>query len=116
MSASSCDLGGSGADRPIDLGFAPHTGETPLRLKKFWHYLGFYVDQKLMFAEHIQYYSTKAPTTVMAMRVLGNSTSGLSPKNKRILYRACVVPIATYGHRLWSYKCWRSQETVQHAA
>ncbi|KAJ3511108.1 hypothetical protein NMY22_g15758 [Coprinellus aureogranulatus] len=94
----------SGADRPVDLGFAPHTGETPLRPKKFWRYLGFYFDQRLTFAEHIRYYSTKALTTVMAMRMLGNSTRGLSPKNKRILYRACVVPIATYGHRLWFYE------------
>ncbi|KAJ3499655.1 hypothetical protein NMY22_g19489 [Coprinellus aureogranulatus] len=94
----------SGADRPIDLGFAPHTSATPLRPKKFWRYLGFYFDQRLTFAEHIRYYSTKALTTVMAMRMLGNSTRGLSPKNKRILYRACVVPIATYGHRLWFYE------------
>ncbi|KAJ3510741.1 hypothetical protein NMY22_g15879 [Coprinellus aureogranulatus] len=94
----------SGADRPIDLGFAPHTGETPLRPKKFWRYLGFYFDQRLTFAEHIWYYSTKALTTVMAMRMLGNSTHGLLPKNKRILYRACVVLIATYRHRLWFYE------------
>ncbi|KAJ3518375.1 hypothetical protein NMY22_g13710 [Coprinellus aureogranulatus] len=94
----------SGADRPIDLGFAPHTGATPLRPKKFWRYLGFYFDQRLTFAEHIRYYSTKALTTVMAMRMLGNSTRGLSPRNKHILYRACVVPIATYGHRLWFYE------------
>ncbi|KAJ3537348.1 hypothetical protein NMY22_g5628 [Coprinellus aureogranulatus] len=40
----------------------------------------------------------------MAMRMLGNSTCGLSPKNKHILYRACVVSIATYGHRLWFYE------------
>ncbi|KAJ3502935.1 hypothetical protein NMY22_g18421 [Coprinellus aureogranulatus] len=48
----------SGADRPINLGFAPHTGATPLRPKKFWRYLGFYFDQRLTFAEHIRYYST----------------------------------------------------------
>ncbi|KAJ3533628.1 hypothetical protein NMY22_g7255 [Coprinellus aureogranulatus] len=36
--------------------------------------------------------------------MLGNSTCGLSPKNECILYRACVVPIAMYGHRLWFYK------------
>ncbi|KAJ3506303.1 hypothetical protein NMY22_g17294 [Coprinellus aureogranulatus] len=92
----------SGADRPIDLGFAPHTGATPLRPKKFWRYLGFYFDQRLTFAEHVRYYSTKALTTVMAMRMLGNSTRGLSPKNKRILYRG--------------QECWRSQGSVQHAA
>jgi len=40
----------------------------------------------------------------MAMRMLGNSSRGLTPQNKRILYRACVLPIATYGHRLWFYE------------
>jgi hypothetical protein len=40
-------------DRPINLGFAPFTDETPLRPKKFWHYLGFYFDRKLTFQEHI---------------------------------------------------------------
>jgi hypothetical protein len=38
--------------------------------------------------------------TVMAMRMLRNSPRGLTPQNKHILYRACVLPIATYGHRL----------------
>ncbi|KAJ3514282.1 hypothetical protein NMY22_g14791 [Coprinellus aureogranulatus] len=59
---------------------------------------------RLTFVEHIRYYSTKALTTVMAMRMLGNSTRGLLPKNKHILYRACVVLIAMYGHRLWFYE------------
>ncbi|KAJ3502826.1 hypothetical protein NMY22_g18454 [Coprinellus aureogranulatus] len=43
----------SSADRPIDLGFAPHMCTTTLRPKKFWHYLGFYFDQKLTFTEHM---------------------------------------------------------------
>ncbi|KAJ3519912.1 hypothetical protein NMY22_g12985 [Coprinellus aureogranulatus] len=94
----------TGTDRPIDLGFAPHTGTTPLRPKEFWRYLGFYLNQRLTFAEHIRYYSTKALTTVMAMRMLGNSTHRLSPKNKHILYHASVVLIATYRHRLWFYE------------
>ncbi|KAF4617968.1 hypothetical protein D9613_013028 [Agrocybe pediades] len=32
------------------------------------------------------------------------STRGLSPKEKRLLYRSCVLPIATYGYRLWFYE------------
>ncbi|RXW14341.1 hypothetical protein EST38_g11516 [Candolleomyces aberdarensis] len=94
----------TGSDRSLDLGYAPYTADNPLKPKTFWRYLGFYFDRKLTFKEHVRYYTTKALTTVMAMRMLGNSTRGLSPCNKRILYRACVVPIATYGHRLWYYE------------
>ncbi|KJA13753.1 hypothetical protein HYPSUDRAFT_209280 [Hypholoma sublateritium FD-334 SS-4] len=45
--------------------------------KVIWRYLGFYFDRKLLFNEH--------------------------PKERRLLYRSCVVPIATYGFRLWFY-------------
>jgi hypothetical protein len=93
----------TGWDRPIDLGFAPFTDETPLEPKQFWRYLDFF-DCKLTFQEHVRYYTTKSFTTVTAMRMLGNSARGLSPKNKRILYHACVLLIATYGHRLWYYE------------
>ena len=37
------------------------------------------------------------------MGMLGNSTRGLLPLQKRLLYWACVVPIATYGFRLWYF-------------
>src|SRR5262249_30079906 len=69
-----------------------------------WRYLGFYFDGGLNFREHVRYYSTKALTTVKAMTMLGNSTHGLLPKHKCLLYRSCVVPVATYGYRLWFHK------------
>ncbi|CAA7269042.1 unnamed protein product [Cyclocybe aegerita] len=87
----------------LDLGYAPHTGATPLKPKTYWRYLGFYFDRGLTFHEHVRYYTTKAFTTVQAMRMLRNSTRGLSPKQRRLLYRSCVVPIATYGYRLWYF-------------
>ncbi|CAA7270795.1 unnamed protein product [Cyclocybe aegerita] len=87
----------------LDLGYAPHTGATPLKPKTYWRYLGFYFDRGLTFHEHVHYYATKVFTTVQAMRMLGNSTRGLSPKQRRLLYRSCVVPIATYGYRLWYF-------------
>ncbi|KXN84520.1 hypothetical protein AN958_12398 [Leucoagaricus sp. SymC.cos] len=82
---------------PIDLGYAPYMGDSPLCPKTFWRYLGFYFDRQLTFREHVQYYSTKAISTVHTMGMLGNSLQGLIPKQKRLLYRSCVVPIATYG-------------------
>jgi len=35
--------------------------------------------------------------------MLGNSSRGLLPLQKRLLYRAYVVPIATYGFQLWYF-------------
>ncbi|PPQ91906.1 hypothetical protein CVT25_001189, partial [Psilocybe cyanescens] len=88
---------------PVDLGYAPYTGATPLKPKLYWRYLGFYFDRKLTFTEHVRYYSTKALSTVKAMKMLGSSTRGLRPVQKRVLYRACVLPIVTYGFCLWYF-------------
>jgi len=86
---------------PIDLGFAPYTGDTPLGPKLYWRYLGFYFDHSLTFREHIRYYSTKAMTTVKALGMLGNSNRGVLASHKRLLYCTCIVPVATYGLCLW---------------
>jgi hypothetical protein len=40
---------------------------------------------------------------VPTMGMLGNSFRGLSPWQKHILYRLCIIPIATYGFKLWYY-------------
>jgi hypothetical protein len=63
--------------------------------KLYWHYLGFFFNKTLSFKEHVRFYSTKAFSMVLTMRMLGNSNQGLSPSQKRLLYRSCVVPVAT---------------------
>ncbi|KAJ3563831.1 hypothetical protein NP233_g8682 [Leucocoprinus birnbaumii] len=60
------------ANPPIVLNFEPFTAASPLKPKTFWRYLGFYFDQTLSFQEHVQYYSTKAISTVHMMGMLGN--------------------------------------------
>ena len=97
----------------IDLGFAPYTSANKLMPKPFWQYLGFYFDRKLTFHEHVRYYSTKARTTVSAMRMLGNSMRGLSPFHRRLMYRTVVVPIATYGYRCWFYEGARNKAVLK---
>jgi hypothetical protein len=86
------------------ISYAPYTGATPLHPGTTWRYLGFFFDRALTFREHVKCYTNKALTTVRAMLALGNSVCGLWPKHKRMLYRACVLPIATYGSRLWLYE------------
>jgi hypothetical protein len=85
-------------------GYAPYTGATPLRPGTTWRYLGFFFDHSLTFQEHVKRYTNEALTSVRAMLALGNSVCGLRPKHKRLLYRSCVLPIATYGSHLWMYK------------
>ncbi|PPQ89621.1 hypothetical protein CVT25_012633, partial [Psilocybe cyanescens] len=60
---------------PVDLGYALYTGATPLKPKLYWWYLGFYFDRKLTFTEHVRYYSTKALSTIKAMKMFA-SVSG----------------------------------------
>ena len=40
---------------------------------------------------------------VKAMGMLGNSSRGLLPLQKHLLYHSCVIPIATYDFRLWFF-------------
>lgn len=70
-------------------------------------YLGFYLDPKLTFTEHVRFYSTKACSTVTAMRMLGNSVRGLSPFDRRRLYISNVLPVITYGAQLWWNPQWK---------
>ncbi|PPQ93735.1 hypothetical protein CVT25_013038 [Psilocybe cyanescens] len=70
------DCSHSKDNHPVDLGYAPYTGVTPLKPKLYWRYLGFYFDCKLTFTEHVRYYSTKALSTVKAMKMLAAHCKG----------------------------------------
>jgi len=68
--------------------------------KPIWWYLGFYFDCKLNFNYHTHFYATKCLFTLSTMKMLGNSSRGLLPIQKRLLYRTCILPIALYGFQL----------------
>ena len=68
------DCSQSNYSSPIDLGYAPYTSKNLLKLNLYWRYLGFYFDRKLLFNEHVRYYSTKALALMKAMKMLGSST------------------------------------------
>ena len=81
-----------------------------ITLKKVMRYLGFYLDPKLNFKEHIRYYTMKAASTVNTLRMLGNLSRGLSPVDKRRLYIANVMPVMTYRAHLWWHPKWKGQK------
>ena len=71
--------------------------------KSSWKYLGFIFDWKLMFHQHIDFYSNKAISIVEYMKLLGNSSWGINLIQKHLLYRCCILPIALYRFQLWFY-------------
>jgi len=68
-----------------------------------WKYLGFIFDKKLTFYQHVDFYANKAISTVKCMKLLGNSSRGINPLQKHLLYRSCILPITLYGFQLWFY-------------
>jgi len=57
----------------------------------------------LNFQKHIDFYANKAISTVEYLKMLGNSSRGLVPSQKYLLYRTCVLPIALYSFLSWYY-------------
>ena len=102
-------------DNPsLDLGVAPFTGDSPLKPKEIWRYLGFFFDRRLSFNAHVRFYATTSLTSVKAMKMLGNSSRRLLPAQKQTLYRTCVLPIATYGYQLWYFKGAKCKGALRH--
>ena len=91
-----------GAFNPPPLDLTPLGG--PIHCpKNSWKYLGFFFDRKLTFRQHLNFYSNKVLSMVKCMKLLGNSSHGISPLQKRQLYRCCILPIVLYGFQLWFY-------------
>jgi len=67
-----------------------------LKPKDTWYYLGFFFNKKLFFQYHIHYYTNKSLSTINKIKMFSNSTRGLSPVHKWLLYRTCVLPITLY--------------------
>jgi len=40
---------------------------------------------------------------VKCIKLLGNSSRGINPIQKHLLYRCCILSIALYGFQLWFY-------------
>ncbi|KAB5587930.1 Reverse transcriptase from mobile element jockey protein [Ceratobasidium theobromae] len=64
-------------------------------------WLGFFLDRRLNFKDHVSRMATRAKCILGGMRMLGNSLRGLSVYHARMLVNACIVPILTYGFALW---------------
>ena len=85
---------------PLDLS---SLGSPILSPKNSWKCLGFIFDRKLTFHQHVDFYSNKALSSVKCMKLLENSSWGIIPLQKWLLYRCCILPITLYGFQLWFY-------------
>jgi ribonuclease HI len=72
---------------------------------KVVRWLGFYLDHKLCFKDHIQRMANAAMSVVKMLNILGNSIGGASMLNRRLAYKSVVLPVLTYGAPLWYHKC-----------
>jgi len=64
--------------------------------KNLWKYLGFIFNRKLIFYQHINFYSNRVISSVKCMKLLRNSSHSISLLQKRLLYKCCILPIALY--------------------
>ena len=79
-----------GTFNPPPLNLLPLGGPI-LYPKSSWKYLGFIFDWKLIFHQHIDFYSNKAISMVKYMKILGNSTWEIKPTQKQLLYRCYIL-------------------------
>ena len=79
-------------------------GGSIISLKPIWQYPGFYFDCRLNFNYHMHFYAIKCLSTLSTMKMLENSSRGLLPIQKHLLYRTCILPITLYEFQLWFFK------------
>ena len=91
-----------GLFNPLPLDLLP-LGRPILSPKNSWKYLGFIFNRKLTFHQHINFYSNRVLSSVKCMKLLENSSRSITPLQKHLLYRCCILPIVLYSFQLWFY-------------
>ncbi|KAJ1299407.1 hypothetical protein OPQ81_011087 [Rhizoctonia solani] len=64
-------------------------------------WLGFFLDRRLDFKDHVKKCAIKGLSVIAGLKLLANSVRGLSVAHARRLFKACVLPILTYGSAIW---------------
>lgn len=87
-------------------------GESTIRPAESYRWLGIHWDPRLNFATHVKRMAARASGVVNAMRMLGNTMSGLSPLFMRSIHIACTLSILCFGASVW-YKAKRQGNLIQ---
>ena len=77
--------------------FISQRGGNILQPNDTWKYLGFIFNRKLIFHQHVDFYTNKLISTIKCMKIISNSNCGINPSQKHLLYRSCILPIALYS-------------------
>ena len=80
------------------IGNLPITLMAPL----FIHWLGFILDQKLIFNKHMELMCTKANNIITGLQVLCNTIKGMDQTHICLLEKMCIILVLTYSCQLWS--------------
>ena len=64
-------------------------------------WLGLIFDSKLSFRQHILHLASRGAAAAGCLRMLANTKGGLSHRNMKILYNACVFPALSYAAPVW---------------
>ena len=64
-------------------------------------YLGFHIQHKLDWKQHVQIMANCTRASLWAVKILGNSIRGLHLADWRLLYHAIALPMLSYGSQLW---------------
>lgn len=76
-------------------------GSTDIKPKQSIKWVGFTLDSKLLFNQHVKSAATKAMRVLDGMRLLANTIRGLHQIHLCRIYIACILPIMTYGSPVW---------------
>ena len=64
-------------------------------------WLGFHLDSRLTFHNHIKIMAKKGSSVVQGLSCLGNTLHSMNQYHLHLLYKTCVIPVITYGCQLW---------------
>ena len=83
---------------------------------KSMRYLRLFFDPQLNFHNHTKIATSKASRAMEALRMLGNSMSGINQYCLRQFYLCAILPIATYGSiAFWDGKSSTVKNTLERA-
>ena len=86
----------------ITLPMSTNPGETrTYKPQPHVKWLGLIFNSKLSFQQHVIHLASRGAAAAGCLRMLANTTSGLSHRNMKTLYNTCILPTISYTSPVW---------------